>query len=281
MLRLIKSRVVRSFSWPFLAVLRFFVYLPVDIVERLVGRRDAITPPRRFFFGRTDGYKEIGEKFRGYFIDLGGLNPNDRILDAGCGIGRMAVPLTSYLNQEGRYEGFDIVPSSVKWCRKRITPIYPNFHFQHVNLYNKSYNPKGNRNASEFEFPYEDESFDFSFLTSVFTHMLPDDIENYLAEICRVLKSGGTCLITYFLINDVSRSFADSDAQSRDFKFEKEKYLTINEQTPEAAVAYEESYVRELYDANGLRLKEPIRYGSWCNRSEYLDFQDIIVAQKV
>ena len=41
---------------------------------------------------------------------------------------------------------------------------------------------------------------DVAFLTSVFTHMLPEDVEHYLDELARVLKPGGRTLITWFLL---------------------------------------------------------------------------------
>ena len=60
--------------------------------------------------------------------------------------------------------------------------------------------------ASSFSFPYEDESFDVVFATSVLTHLLPDAVENYLAEIHRVLAPGGRSFVTYFLIDEESKS---------------------------------------------------------------------------
>jgi hypothetical protein len=39
----------------------------------------------------------------------------------------------------------------------------------------------------EYEFPYADASYDFAFLTSVFKNLLPDEVENYLSKIERVL----------------------------------------------------------------------------------------------
>ena len=84
-----------------------------------------------------------------------GLKPDERVLDAGCGIGRIAVPLTEYLDESGGYEGFDIAPEGIAWCRENITPRYPNFRFQVADIYNKSYNPEGSQKADEYEFPYE------------------------------------------------------------------------------------------------------------------------------
>lgn len=46
----------------------------------------------------------------------------------------------------------------------------------------------------------ERSSFDFVFLTSVFTHLLPEDMNNYFSEVVRVLTHARRCLITYFLL---------------------------------------------------------------------------------
>jgi hypothetical protein len=40
----------------------------------------------------------------------------------------MAVPLTGYL-RGGEYEGLDVVPEEIEWCRKNITPNIPNSVF--------------------------------------------------------------------------------------------------------------------------------------------------------
>ena len=97
--------------------------------------------------------------------------------------GRIALALTEYLAPSARYEGFDVVEAGITWCRDEITPRYPNFRFTHVDLYNRSYNPGGRVHAAEMRFPYGDEQFDFVYLTSVFTHMLPADVERYLGEV--------------------------------------------------------------------------------------------------
>lgn len=100
------------------------------------------------------------------------------------------------------------------------------FHFQHSNVYNKYYNPHGKVRAQDFQFPFDDESLDFVFLTSVFTHMLPSDLENYLSEISRVLKTGGKCLITFFILNEESESLVRSGRSTLDFRYKIEGCLT-------------------------------------------------------
>jgi len=260
--------------------LRYMQYYIQDIISLFKGKHDPLIPPKRKIFTGAGDYKRDGEKFLKYFIELGGLKPGDKVLDAGCGIGRMAVPLTGYLNNEGCYEGFDIVSDGIEWCKKKITPKFPNFHFNWVNVNNQEYNPKGYQKASEFVFPFEDCVFDFVFLTSVFTHMLPSELENYFAEVRRVLKISGSCFITYFILNEVSLRNIKAGLSQRNFLYQRLGYSTINPQNPEAAVAYFEDYIRNLYRNQRLDIIEPIRFGSWSGRREYLDYQDIIIAEK-
>jgi SAM-dependent methyltransferase len=101
--------------------------------------------------------------------------PHDRVLDVGCGCGRMAASILPY-RTSGVYEGFDVIPSLVDWCRANIVPLYPTARFQQMDLYNKTYIPQGTIQPKDFRFPYGDNAFDFTFLTSVFTHMPPPDV---------------------------------------------------------------------------------------------------------
>jgi hypothetical protein len=56
--------------------------------------------------------------------------------------------------------------------------------------------------------------------------------------------------------------------------------LTIDEDAPERAVAYDEAHVRSLFEKYGLKITSPVNYGYWCGRKEFLSYQDIIVAEK-
>ena len=275
---------------PFLPVIPIvgkIVRTSADAFESLFGLRDELIPPRSMRFVGNGNYKKDGNEFLAYFQKLGNLKPDDSVLDVGCGIGRKAGPLTRYLSPSARYEGFDIVENGIDWATKHITAKYPNFRFTYTPLYNKKYsvynkNHTGNYTeaAEKFRFPYEDDSFDFAFLTSVFTHMLPAELENYMSEISRVLKKGGRCLITYFLINDDSQSYLDTGQREFSFKYKFDKYRIETEEEPEDAVAYDETYIKEVYQKNSLQIQEPIHYGNWCGRKNYLSGQDIIVAQK-
>ena len=174
------------------------------------------------------------------------------------------------------------LPESIAWCRENITPRYPNFHFQVADIYNKSYNPGGSQRASEYRFPYEDESFDFVFLASVFTHLLPADMENYIAQTSRVLKSGGRCVISYFLLNKESRESIEAGEITKGPRFPHDygEYRVQNKNIPEVAIAHDENVVRNLYEKYGLKISDPIRYGAWPGRDGSVFRQDIIWATK-
>jgi ubiquinone/menaquinone biosynthesis C-methylase UbiE len=237
-------------------------------------------PPRTLDFVGGTNYRGVGLEFRDLFVRYGGLTPEDRVLDVGSGIGRMAAPLTGYLAPSGEYQGFDIVKKGVEWSQKHITPRYPNFHFLHSDVKNKFYNPAGVHEASSYKFPYEDGSFDFVFLTSVFTHMYPADMENYLREIARVLKRGQTCFITMFLLNPESQALIAKGSSTQNFLYKLQGCVTADAENPEASLAFEESYVRELFARTGLSIRERIHPGAWCGRKEYLSYQDIVIATK-
>jgi SAM-dependent methyltransferase len=270
------SRYIPDFLKP---PLRKLYRFPIEVVDRC-KRRNGMIPPKSMIFIGDGDFEQTGREFLKLFVELANLRPNDRILDVGCGIGRMAIPLTEYVSAEGEYWGFDIVKKGIAWCRSRISPRFGNFHFLHSDVYNEHYNPKGKVRARDFRFPFGDATFDFVFLTSVFTHMLPPDMENYLGEISRVLKDEGRCLITFFLMNEESKGLVHSGRGTLDFKYEMQGYLTISEGDPEVAVAYREESVVHLLGKHGLRIAGPIHYGSWRGRESFVTFQDLIIATK-
>ncbi|GAA4456754.1 class I SAM-dependent methyltransferase [Nibrella saemangeumensis] len=252
-----------------------------DQTELWLGKRDALTPPRsKIFIGGGD-FKAIGQEFKRLFIEYGELKPHHNVLDIGCGIGRMAVPLTNYLNESGSYEGIDIVKMGIDWCRKHITPRFPNFRFQQADVYNSHYNPTGRYQAYEYQLPYPDNQFDFIFLTSVFTHMPPREIDQYLAEINRVMKSGGRCFATFFILNDESRRLMTSPESVYNFKHAVDGRYVHSTDDPDICSAVDETVLRAMLSSNNLTSLDPILYGTWCSRKDGISFQDIVLIEKL
>jgi len=66
-----------------------------------------------FVGGGLEDFKKVGEAFVRDFQVRCRLRPNERVLDVGCGVGRIAIPLTEFLNSDARYEGFDVVAKGI------------------------------------------------------------------------------------------------------------------------------------------------------------------------
>jgi SAM-dependent methyltransferase len=251
------------------------------ILDLIDAARGLDVPPRRLrgFVGDGD-FTATGEQHLRYFIEYGKLRPEHKVLDVGCGIGRMALPLTRYLSSQGAYYGFDPTAESVKWCSEHVTSRFPNFHFQLADLHNEFYSPLGKYRPEDFRFPYEDNSFDFVLLTSVFTHLFPDALKNYFSEVGRVLRPGGRSFITYFLLNPESLALTTEGKSSLNFAHQLKDCWTAYPGNPEGALAFDESEIRSLYRAGAIRI-ETLQYGNWCGREKgYGGFQDIIVGVK-
>ncbi len=242
------------------------------------GSKIVRQPPQELIQGIGGGWS-IGDQFLNHFRNLCNLQPAETVLDVGCGVGRMAVPLLDYL-KSGRYEGFDIMPQNVDWCRRAITRRWPNFQFQHADIFNREYNPRGPVHCGEYRFPYPDATFDFAFLTSVFTHLMPPDAAHYLKELGRVLKPGGRCLATFFLLNRESNALVDSGKGTFTLHPQEGVHRVNNWEVPEECLALDEAFIAEAAHAAGLAMDRPAKYGSWCGREPAFDFQDIAILRK-
>jgi ubiquinone/menaquinone biosynthesis C-methylase UbiE len=259
------------------AVARYLRWMPADLGR---GGGDGLMPPRRLsFVGRGD-FERTGREYLSHFRELGGLRPGDRVLDMGCGIGRMAIPLLDYLDESGSYAGFDVGRAMIRWCQREITARRPNFEFAWAPVYNQKYNPFGSISAAEFRFPYADGSFDFVFATSLFTHLVRAETEHYLRETARVLRPGGTCLLTFFALDEHAEGEIAAGRASFDFRHPIEGGFTTDPSQPEEAIAFPAEDLRAMLDEVGLEVQEPIRFGLWSNHPDGPAGQDIVIAKR-
>ncbi len=241
-----------------------------------------MVPPESLMHDGPDTYEEFhagGLEYLKIHKDLCGLRPDEAILDVGCGIGRKTIQLTDYMGPRGRYEGTDLVKAGVDWCTEKITSRFPNFRFTQIDVYNKWYNPTGTQRARDYRFTFPDATFDLLTMGSVFTHMLREDIENYLRESARVLRPGGRALISWFILNDESLGLIASGRSTLPFTHQVDSVTkTTNLETPEIAVAFEEKFITDLYAAAGFTIQAPIHFGSWCGRQHFYSYQDLVYA---
>jgi SAM-dependent methyltransferase len=241
-------------------------------------------PPRyRLYPGWRGDQGKVAGRWVLAASDVGGLAANDRVLDIGCGPGRIAASLSRYV--EGcSYEGFDVVPQSIRWCQRKISARHPNFRFVLADIRNAQYNPTGSEQADSYTFPYPDDEFDVALAASVFTHMRPREIERYVSEGARVLKPGGRLLASFFLLNDDTQQWLASSGRRALGEAQHDgvaPYRSEDPANPEQMIAVFERDVREMYEGAGLAV-ETVRYGKWCGRRDsYLGFgQDLIVARR-
>jgi len=255
-----------------------------DLADRARGRGDPLVPPRRMWFVGEGDFRDTGDAYLVAMVDLAGLRRDERVLDVGCGIGRMARPLTGHLSPAGSYEGFDPAASAVAWCRNAYTQRHPHFRFLHVDVRNAVYNPAGREPAASLKFPYDDADFDFSLATSVFTHIVPAEADHYFGEIARVMRPAGRAMLTFFLLDDESRRLQASGGGVLSFTESHGPAAHIADQPPERAIAYDEAWVRERLAKHGLAVREPVR-GAWRARPQEPDprrlFQDVVICDRV
>lgn len=254
---------------------RKILYSPLDLFSSASYDNGIPIPPKSLIFTGGGDFKETGFRFLSYFKKYGDLEPSFKVLDIGSGMGRMAIPLSHYTSNSGTYDGIDIMKEGTEWCAKNISSKFPNFKFHHVDLKNDLYKLDGD-DASNFKLPFPNDHFDLVILISVFTHMLPDELSNYLSEIQRTLKSGKKCLITLFVFHDdsilVKNNFGKFIKQNGDFALMSEKVKSAN-------VAYSMDFIKRQLAENDCQL-DYYSVGKWQDIDAEEDFQDFIVFSK-
>ncbi|MBZ0111234.1 MAG: class I SAM-dependent methyltransferase [Thermoanaerobaculia bacterium] len=216
-----------------------------------------------------------------------GLRSTDRVLDLGCGLGRVAMPLQGVLGHRGSYDGVDVVPEMIAWDTEHITSCSPNFRFHHLDLHNGMYNPNGKLEIADLRFPFDDDSFDLAWATSLFTHLLEADTIAYFHELSRVLRPGAWALATFFLLDDTTRAFMEGGTHQPVFAHRWKRGLIDNPESPEDAVAFELDWVLEQLRSAGLEPRLPHYRGFWCGRPETAEdvgghrFQDYLIVRKL
>ncbi len=98
------------------------------------------------------------------------------ILDVGCGCGTLC-PMIG--NLVARYAGTDLSVKAIEEAKTRF-PNHPQFHFS----------------AEDFADLKESEKYDVVLFTEVFYYFPMRDIETYFSKALRMLKPGGTLLIS-------------------------------------------------------------------------------------
>jgi SAM-dependent methyltransferase len=125
---------------------------------------------------------------------------DSRLLDWGCGAGRLAVGVRERF-ETGRiadYHGVDIQPELIEWAEANLAG--PGYRFTLLDVSNERYNPDG---TPERTLGAEPGTVDVFYAYSVFSHMNDEDTPAYLRLIAEALAPGGKAFVTCFVEEDV------------------------------------------------------------------------------
>ena len=103
---------------------------------------------------------------------------NKKILDWGCGPGRVIRHLPKVVGNGCSFYGTDYNAKSIDWCSKNL----PGIEF--------------NNNKLEAKLPYNDNFFDAIYGISIFTHLSEKMHFDWMEELTRILKPGGIMFLT-------------------------------------------------------------------------------------
>ncbi len=230
--------------------------------------------PWAFIHNVGDGdFVAVGAQLLRNLRDHAGLAANDRVLDIGCGNGRVAEQLAPFLKDGGSYVGFDISKAGIQACRRRFRRR-AHMRFEHLDVWNGEYNETGKVAEADTVFPAADGSIDLAFATSVFTHMRMPAVRRYLAESARVLRPGGRLAFTAFALEPDRMSSEIFDFQPFD-----ETSLIIDARYPERAIGHWRSALEAAIAQAGLRI-EGLWNGAWAPPAQYDGGQDLYVVVK-
>jgi SAM-dependent methyltransferase len=250
-----------------------------DSIDSICNVQSKTEPPRTLSMHYGGGnYYDIAFDFFRILLDHANLKRDSRILDVGCGAGRIAAPLQYFLKETGRYEGIDIMPMGINHCVSKVTPRFPNFRFQQIDVFNSYYNPEGSARPEEYTFPFADGEFDIVLSTSVMTHLGPDAAARYVSETARVLRPGGTALHSFFVLDETSRAALARGEAAMSFTHAYGECLVRNLRFPEEAIAMPAAIIARMFEDVGVTPE--FLFGTWAARLDGVSFQDIVLGRK-
>ncbi len=207
-----------------------------------------------------------------------GLAPSNRLLDLGCGYGRLVYGLQNDQWFVGSYLGVDILGRHVSWCQENISSKLSRYQFKHLDIKNDRYNPKGQFSAVDWKFDFSNDSFDYVCLFSVFTHMHEKEIKAYLQEVFRVLEPGCLCLATFFLYDDDRLDKITSPGCGIQMAYQLNDHTWYHSKDDILfAIAFKSSVISKIAEDCGFLVKT-INWGSWAGGQG--SYQDYMVFEK-
>lgn len=173
-----------------------------------------------------------------YLLATGKVGLDSNIIEIGPGCGRRTYWMRDFnfhgIRYRGNYLGIDIDGEMLEWCRRHFDQ--ERFSFVQSTHASAAYiNDKVASNA--YRIPADAGTQDLIFGTSVFTHLLEDQVANYCEEGFRVLRAGGHFVMTVKCI-DLS-----PNNRGNTYRHRMGNAYVDSLAIPEQAVGYESQYL--------------------------------------
>ncbi len=214
-------------------------------------------------------FKELVQRFR--------VADDWKILDMGCGCGRMAVPFSEYLGAKGQYIGFDVWPDGIEWCHENIRK---DFQFKILHAANNYYyEDQRSFKKNNFSLSFiERQTVDLVFAISVFSHLKKEDAQIYLAEISKILKFRMYAYITCFIIDEYFFEYQRGTGTFSEV-LEEEHGCYYGYQKQDFFAGFSLENLKEWITNSGLELVF-YELGTWAEKPGSREFQDLLIIRK-
>lgn len=242
-----------------------------------------LPPAAMRFMGESDErFLATGSESVADLREVVGLGERERVLDIGCGYGRLAHALLRDGGFAGTYLGLDILPGPIRWCEEELAPRSGGrFSFRQIDVANERYRPEGGTPGERAELGVEPGSVDVVALISVFTHLDPPSVERYLHQIAAALAPGGRAFISAFLLNRSWRELDEAGRSPIPMPHRLASFCRYQDpEDPLHAIGYKPAWLVARAEAAGLELVGRPRLGTWCGRPGGVGHLDVLALRR-
>lgn len=215
--------------------------------------------------------------------------PSLRMIDFGCGFGKLAPVSTFFTQPSGLYLGVDIRSDCIQTCKLQY-PHLPRVEFHLSKDYNAMYSERRSdeleRSTPQHDWPVAPGSIDLVTSVSVFTHLQEAQALHYMKQIHGVLKPGGFAMLTFHIVAEPRKTPKfTSSAKAHlldlfDFKTPlppSKNFFTSTPEIPENAIAVNDAGLRFLI-GDRFELVTIIRGSTTGGEDPF--FQDVVILKK-
>jgi SAM-dependent methyltransferase len=217
------------------------------------------------------------------------INSTSRLLDFGCGIGRVLLSILKHKLEVGRIAGFDILPQVISFCNDHIARAFPQATFEliegrnaHYDRYIAAAGAIAPKSHALLQREYGS-AFTGAYAFSVFTHVEMADFRSLLGLLSGLLQPGGTLFFTAFLLTPLSRQ----SIQQRTTWFplaetaaEADGDILIGNVADRLSfIAFDQALVERMVSDAGLEITH-VERGFWAGANSTPSMQDVVVCRR-